>query len=68
MKLETAIITLGLIIAQNPLSEQTQQLKLGIINTYCSHYKDLELADAGEFNSPEVYEKIQLTCDRLRNT
>ena len=68
MKLETAIITLGLVLAQGPVSQEAQQLKLTIINTYCNHYKDLELADAGDFNPPEVYEKIQLTCDRLRNT
>jgi hypothetical protein len=68
MKLETAIITLGLVLAHGPVSQEAQQLKLTIINTYCNHYKDLELADAGEFNPPEVYEKIQLTCDRLRKT
>jgi hypothetical protein len=68
MKLETAIITLGLAMAHRPVSQEAQQLKLTIINTYCNHYKDLELADAGEFNPPEVYEKIQLTCDRLRKT
>ena len=56
MKLETAIITLGLVLAQGPVSQEAQQLKLTIINTYCNHYKDLELADAGDFNPPEVYE------------
>ena len=68
MKLETAIITLGLAMAHGPVSQEAQQLKLTIINTYCNHYKDLEIVDGGEFNPPEVYEKIQLTCDRLRKT
>jgi hypothetical protein len=68
MKIETGIIAIGLVLAQGPVSQEAQQLKLSLINTYCNHYKDLELADAGDFNPPEVYEKIQLTCDRLRNT
>ena len=47
MKLEVAMVVIGLALAHEPVSQ-------------------LEKADDGEFNSSEVYAKIQQTCDSLR--
>jgi hypothetical protein len=66
MKLEAAMVAIGLALAHEPVSQEAQQLRTEIIDYYCGHYKQLEQADDGEFNPPEVYAKIQQTCDNLR--
>ena len=66
MKLEVAMVVIGLALAHKPVSQEAQQLRTEIIDYYCGHYKQLEQADDGEFNSPDVYAKIQQTCDSLR--
>ena len=66
MKIEATLVIIGLALAHQPVSDQAKQLRLTIIDHYCQHYKQLEQADDGEFNSPEAYEKIQKTCDDLR--
>jgi hypothetical protein len=66
MKLEVAMVVIGLALAHEPVSQEAQQLRIEIIDYYCGHYKQLEQADDGEFNSSEVYAKIQQTCDSLR--
>jgi hypothetical protein len=68
MKLEVAMVIIGLALAHEPVSQEAQQLRIEIIDYYCGHYKQLEQADDGEFNSPEVYAKIQQTCDSLRKS
>ena len=66
MKLEAAMVAIGLALAHEPVSQEAQQLRTEIIDYYCEHYKQLELADDGEFNPLEIYAKIQQTCDSLR--
>jgi len=66
MKIEVAMVVIGLALAHEPVRQEAQQLRIEIIDYYCGHYKQLEQADDGEFNSPEVYAKIQQTCDSLR--
>jgi hypothetical protein len=68
MKIEAALVIIGLALAHEPVSDEARHLRLKIIDIYCSHYQQLEQADGGEFNPPEVYEKIQQTCDSLRKT
>jgi hypothetical protein len=66
MKIEAAMVVIGLALAHQPVSQEARQLRTEIIDYYCGHYKQLEQADDGEFNPPEVYAKIQQTCDNLR--
>jgi hypothetical protein len=66
MKIEAALVIIGLAMAHEPVSQEARQLRTEIIDYYCGHYKQLEQTDDGEFNSSEVYAKIQQTCDNLR--
>jgi hypothetical protein len=66
MKIEAALVIIGLALAHEPVSQEARQLRIKIIDVYCGHYQQLEQVDGGEFNPPEVYEKIQQTCDNLR--
>jgi hypothetical protein len=66
MKIETALIIIGMAGSYAGSSAEYVSLRNRIVDYYCGHYRQLEAADDGEFNDPAVYTKIYQTCNNLK--
>ena len=66
MKIEALIVAVGLIGAYTGTDNEFVAYRNSIVDYHCNHYRQLEEADTGEFNSHEVYAKIYQTCDALK--
>jgi hypothetical protein len=66
MKIETVLVIVGLAGVYTGTGSEYVELRNGVIDYYCGHYKQLEETDEGAFNEPKVYAKIYQTCRALK--